>query len=473
VTINNVMPKINDFLQGFQDNLPGMKDFRHASRLYIDDNYKLMPKQKFLFYVQFDTDETLFKNGWSGANSHERYELNMLVKACELPKYNMNIEEKFQYNKKMYCATRIQYSPVNITFHDDHADTVNAFWKKYYEYNIADSHTLTSSSAGRKSITDDYYDPEAPGRTNKWGMDTPKQRKKPYLRGITIFVLHKQQFTSMELINPKIASFAHDDMDQADGTGVMANTMQIMYETVTYSAGTVRSGMNGTGFKTIHYDHEPSPLSVLGGGTNSIFGTGGVVDGIGSVMRNMQNGNVLGAILSASNTYNNAKKMKKKDVKAELKGIAKKGILDIGKQAGTISNPIGAFSVGAAIAGGVAIATAKGIVDNKNRQNSTAITNPTIDTVTFLGADEAYNLVTTDSNIRDEIAAGIYYKDIGSRKGLTIAESDIEYSASTDTAKTVYRNKAITDIRKLVTEGYIKINRSTQDVSIATEKAGL
>ena len=69
----------------------------------------------------------------------ERYELNMLVKACDLPRYNMNYEEKVQYNKKMYTSTRIAYEPVNITFHDDHADTVNAFWKKYYEYEVADA----------------------------------------------------------------------------------------------------------------------------------------------------------------------------------------------------------------------------------------------------------------------------------------------------------------------------------------------
>jgi hypothetical protein len=278
----------------------------------------------------------------------------------------------------------------------------------------------------------------------------------------------------MQLLNPKIASFAHDNLDAADGAGVMSNSMQVMYETVLYDSGTIAE-MNGSGFATLHYDHEPSPLTVLGGGTNSIFGPGGVVDGIGSVMKNLnkQNPNYLGAILAASNTYNNAKKIKKKDVKEELKGIAKKGVLDIGKQAGTITNPVGAFAIGAAVAGGVAIATAKGIVDNKNRQNSTVITNPTIDTVNFLSADEAYNLVTTDATVRDEIAAGIYYKDIGSRKGLTIAESDVEYTASTDTTKTVYRNKSITNIRKLVTEGYIKINRTTQDVSIATEKAGL
>ncbi len=149
------MPKINDFLKGFQDNLPGMKDFRHASRLYIDDNYKLMPKQKFMFHVVFDTDETLF---FGHKNPHERIDLNMLVKTCELPKYNMNMEEKFQYNKKMYCATRIQYDPVNITFHDDHADTVNAFWRKYYEYYIADSVKLGSGDDVREDIKDDHYD---------------------------------------------------------------------------------------------------------------------------------------------------------------------------------------------------------------------------------------------------------------------------------------------------------------------------
>ena len=65
------------------------------------------------------------------------------------------------------------------------------------------------------------------------------------------------------------------------------------------------------------------------------------------------------------------------------------------------------------------------------------------------------------------------YKDIGSRTGLTVAESDVEYVASSDNVKTVYTSKVSTDIRKLVTEGYIKIERNTLDVSISTEKASL
>ena len=469
MAINTHMPSINNFLKGFQDGLPGMKDYQHASRLYIDNNHKLMPKQKFLFHVVFNTDETLFVDGF---NANERYELNMLVKACDLPKYDLSYEEKTQYNKKMYTATRIAYDPVNITFHDDHADTVNAFWKKYYEYHIADSINMNNDLT-ISNTKDDYYDGIDKKSMTKFGMDTPKLRQKPYLKGIEIFVLHKQRFTSMTLVNPVIGSFSHDNLDQADGAGVLNNVMQILYETVIYKSGIINRN-NVPGFATIHYDNSPSPLTVLGGGTNSIFGPGGVVDGIGSVIRNVQSGNILGAILSASNTYNNAKKIKKSDAKEELKGIAKDGILNVAKQAGSITNPVAQFSVGAAtLAGAVAIATARGTADNDNQSNNTVITNSAVDNVTFLGADESFNLVSNNSDVRDEIAAGIYYKDIGSRKGLTVAESNVEYEGSSDNVKTVYTNKAITDIRKLVTEGYIKIQRQSLNVEIATERATL
>jgi len=466
VAINTRMPSINNFLKGFQDGLPGMKDYQHASRLYVDNNFKLMPKQKFLFHVVFNTDESLFQGGF---NSHERYQLNMLVKQCDLPKYNMSYEEKTQYNKKMYNATRIAYEPVNITFHDDHADTVNAFWKKYYEYHVADPVGMNSDLT-ISDTKDDYY--KKTRTTTKFGLDTPKQSQRPYLKGIEIFVLHKQRFTSMTLVNPVIGSFSHDSLDQADGAGVMANTMQILYETVIYKSGIINKN-NVPGFATINYDNSPSPLTVLGGGTNSIFGPGGIVDGIGSVIRNVESGNILGAILGASNTYNNAKKIKKSDVKEELKGIAKDGVLAVGKQAGSITNPVAQFTVGAAVLAGATVASAVGTADNKNQANNRVITNSNPRNVAYLGADESFNLVSNDEDVRDEIAATLYFKDIGTRKGLSVAESNVEYEAQSDNVKNVYTNKAITDIRKLVTEGYIKIERQTLDVEIATEKATL
>jgi len=97
--------------------------------------------------------------------------------------------------------------------------------------------------------------------------------------------------------------------------------------------------------------------------------------------------------------------------------------------------------------------------------------NPSV--TNFLTANEAYNLITTNDKIKDIIAGHIYYKDIGSRTGQSVAESDIAYTNSTDATKKVYRAKAVTDIRKLVTDGFIKIDRETQDITVNIEKANL
>ena len=465
------MPSINDFLKGFSDGLPGMKDFQHASRLYIDDNFKLLPKQKFLFHVVFTIDNTIPARPFS---NEERLELNMLVKSCELPKYDMNLEEKLQYNKKVYVGTRIKYNPVNIVFHDDHADTVNAFWKSYYEYNIADS--LSVNNTGIVDIAkDDMYKKNR--SATQFGMDNAQKRGKPFLKSVQIFVLHKKTFTGFTLVNPIIGSFSHDNLDQTDGGGLMTNTMQLFYETVLYSAGRV-DGVSVPGFATLHYDKEPSPLSVLGRGTTSIFGPGGIVDGIGSVIGDVSKGNIsLGTILTGINTYNNAKKINAKQaVKEELKGIVKEGVIDIGKQAGTITNPVGSFSIGTvAVAGAAAyaaLAGSKSLSDGKN-PNNRIISNPILNTQLYLTPTESFNLIQSNLVARDKVAAGIYYKLVGSRKGLTITQSEVEYAATTNDVKNVYRNRALTDTTKLVSDGFIKIDRQGNDVGIVAERAGL
>lgn len=470
MAVNTVMPSINNFLSAFSNGLPGMKDYRHASRLYLDDNFKLMPKQKFLFHVVFDIDNDIPIRPFS---NNERLELNMLVRGADLPKFNMNIEEKQQYNKKTYIGTKISYEPVAITFHDDHADTVNAFWKAYYEYNISDSLTMANNGLPTR---DNMYDAEP--NVTQYGRDNAQKRKKPFLRNIQIFALHKQRFTSFTLVNPVIGSWSHDNLDQADGQGIMQNTMQIFYESVLYGAGLVKNG-GVPGFATIHYDLEPSPLSVLGGGTTSIFGPGGIVDGIGSVISDIQSGNFsVATILRGINTYNNAKKIKAKDaVKEELKGIVKEGVLDIGKQAGSITNPVGNFTVGnaavTAVAAGATLATAKGLVDNRNNQNVNTVNTTVAQYTDILSPTESFNLVNTNSVAKDKVASALYFQLVGSRNGLSISESDVAYTALSNTEKDVYRTKTLEQINQLVAEGYVKIDRNTQDVNIVAEKANL
>jgi hypothetical protein len=398
----------------------------------------------------------------------------MLVKSCELPKYDMNLEERLQYNKKVYVGTRIKYNPVNIVFHDDHADTVNAFWKAYYEYNIADSQSVTSTGIVDIAKDDMYHDKNRKVVT-QFGMDNAQKRGKPFLKTVQIFVLHKKTFTGFTLVNPIIGSFSHDNLDQTDGQGLMTNTMQLFYETVIYTAGRV-DGVSVPGFATLHYDKEPSPLSVLGRGTTSIFGPGGIVDGIGSVIGNVRQGNYFGAVLGAINTYNNAKKIKAKQaVKEELKGIVKEGVIDIGRQAGTVTNPVGNFSIGTVAVAGVAAAALAGSksLGSGGNPNNTVISTPVLNTQLYLSPTESFNLVESNLVARDKVAAGIYYKLVGSRKGLTISQSEVEYTAATNDVKKIYRSRALTDTAKLVSDGFIKINRAGNEVAIVAERAGL
>jgi hypothetical protein len=91
----------------------------------------------------------------------------------------------------------------------------------------------------------------------------------------------------------------------------------------------------------------------------------------------------------------------------------------------------------------------------------------------YLTPTESFNLIQSNLVARDKVAAGIYYKLVGSRKGLTITQSEVEYAATTNDVKNVYRNRALTDTTKLVSDGFIKIDRQGNDVGIVAERAGL
>jgi hypothetical protein len=103
----------------------------------------------------------------------------------------------------------------------------------------------------------------------------------------------------------------------------MEHTMTVAYEAVQYATGPVSNG-TVLGFSTIHYDNTPSPLTSLGGGTTSILGPGGLVEGAGDVVTNLQNGNFLGAALGGFRTANNFKNTNLKTVGgAELAQLGK------------------------------------------------------------------------------------------------------------------------------------------------------
>ena len=128
---------------GFASGLTNPKgivaNWQHATRLFVDDTYRLSPRTKFLFYVYFDINQNALKAGSWDQQTHGQ-ELGMLVKRANLPKFSFDTVTKNQYNRKKILHKTIKYDPVQISLHDDSNSVVTSLWALYYGYYIADRH---------------------------------------------------------------------------------------------------------------------------------------------------------------------------------------------------------------------------------------------------------------------------------------------------------------------------------------------
>ncbi len=300
-----------------------LRDYQHASRLYVDDYFRLAPKSGFLYYVVFNINENnnpiiqQFK-------SKNGPELGLLVKAVDLPKYRITTETINQYNKKTLVQSKIDYQPVSMTFHDDHNNTTIGMWKSYYNYYFVDGKNVSGLSIP-PSYADTKY--KKIGTTidesTSYGMNNGQTE--PFFRSIEIYQLNRQQFTAFILVNPVITDFSHDKLDQSQSK-LLENNMSVQFETVLYGTGRIKKD-NPAGFATIHYDTTPGPLSVFGGGNNSILGPGGIIPGIGEVLGGAGDTSALGLFKTARGAtalIKNAKNISKASILSEGYGILDK-----------------------------------------------------------------------------------------------------------------------------------------------------
>ncbi len=303
---------------GWRSFLPNinLKDYQHASRMFVDNSHARAPKFKFLYYVDIDANPIIFNTGFGNV---QRIELNMLVKRCDLPSYDFTLNERNAYNKRVYNYARTKYNPVNIFFHDDTSNIVNAFWRSYYQYMVQDG------NLGAQRFQNDKYKTR---NFKNFGLDESKRSlvdKNP-LNSITIYCLNGKQFVGFKLINPSIDSWKHDTVDSGTGDGLLEQSCRVVYEAVEMSAGRVTFD-NPKGFATIHYDQEPSPLKLPGNTPLSILGEGGLIDTGVSIFDDISNGNIsLGTILNVGGlvknvTSGNLGKALKEEGAGVIKGV--------------------------------------------------------------------------------------------------------------------------------------------------------
>jgi len=291
-----------------------MANWQHATRIFVDDTFRLAPRHKFLYYVVFEIDPTSH-NSLAFTQKHSQ-EVALLCKAVDLPKFSFDTVTKNQYNRKKLLYKNVTYDSINITMHDDNAGIVNSMWGVYFSTYVKDR---TLPDAAYKNL---HYRPSGTATDNfRYGLDNDKSVD--FFKSISIYTMSRSRFNGYTLINPRIQNWSHGNVDYADG-GTVESSMTVQYEAVSYSAGKV--SMNSPkGFATLHYDTAPSPLSIQGGGTSTLFGDGGVLAGIESVFGDVAGGSsfdspqgFLSTAIKAVNTYNNVKSLSSDGIAREL-----------------------------------------------------------------------------------------------------------------------------------------------------------
>ena len=322
---------LRQFVSGLTNPKGTMGDFRHAARLFVDDNFRLAPKQKFQFHCVFSINTNALKS--QNLNDRHRNEINMLVKSAELPKFSITADTANQYNRKKVVQTKIDYNPVTIKFHDDNLGVVRTMWENYYAYYYADpiSSKLTGSYNRTAMLSGSQI--RVP-----YGFDNNSAW--PFFNKITIYQMAKKFWNSYTLVNPLITGWSHDSLDYA-GTNPSEQSMTLAYEAVYYETGRVGQN-NPPGFGVDHYDTIPSPITLAGGGTRTLFGAGGVLAGADAVFGNVATmltnpqeatlGNILATGILAANTYSNAGKLTNSGVRSEVTGLVTGGLTAISNQ---------------------------------------------------------------------------------------------------------------------------------------------
>ena len=337
------MSKLTKFLGNVVGGIFGsegdMKDYKHAARLFTDNLSALSPKVEFLYHVYFDINPVAARSpgNFGFAKSEANIEVGMLVKSCQVPGVTINTETKNQYGKKTNIQTQVQYTPINMVFHDDNTNLISGMWQQYFKNYYADSNYPDKLA---RHPTYNAARHEGNGATTQLNQESTQVSfgyddwaTANFFNHISIYQLSRHRFFEYTLINPIITSWNGATLNSSSSQPA-ENQMQIIYEGIKYAEGDIKTG-SPDGFAQLHYDSSPSPLSLMGGGSASLFGQTGVLAGGLDVFGDVASGqafanplNFIGTAIKAKNTYENAKKLTSQGIKQEVTGIAEGALVN-------------------------------------------------------------------------------------------------------------------------------------------------
>jgi len=219
-----------------------LRDSRHAAENFGLNKAYLghgTPRQKFQFFVvfRFNTDRYVMDHVANFLDRPDQKFISAMVKTAEMPSMKIDTEILNQYNRKIVSQTKIQYDPINITFHDTVDGKTLRLWEMYYEYYFRDGVAPEKLQDSRTQRPEQFTDTirTAEFRDN-FGYNIQRVFNQKYLfDAIDIYQVHGGEFSRVRLVRPRISAFKHDTLDYAASADLVELQMTFEYETALYS----------------------------------------------------------------------------------------------------------------------------------------------------------------------------------------------------------------------------------------------
>ena len=338
----------------------GLRDYTHANKTFVSNNYNLLPRNKFLFYVYFNVNLNIpaLANLFSGGKLSQ---LGILVKTAQLPSYDIDVQTMNQYNRKRLVQTKINYNPAQIVFNDDNSDLIRNMWYQYYQYYYSDPDYQYGNTPAQSGVlgqlatplpviggnynVSDVYAPNRP--VQHWGLSGqgytnptltslasslltgPASGQQPFFNDITVYGMSQKTYAQYTMLNPMITNWTHDTYDYSQGNQVVTHAMTFRYETVKYYSGDIGGDQPSEqmpGFADpSHYDTTKSPIAPPGS-TNQVVQSGSLVSAPSGNKQDLQ------ALNTGQNTLQNV-------IGAVGQGLVPAAAGILGGAIGTVAGP--------------------------------------------------------------------------------------------------------------------------------------
>lgn len=217
----------------------------HGMNVGHGQKYDKAPRFKNQFFVHFQfAPQVSFNTGNDFVKG-----VSYRVISFDAPKFDIDTEVLNQYNKRRIIPTKINFSPVNISFHDDKSATVQSFWTFIYEYYFKDG-AYGTGTGGEKTPTS--YTVDSSTKINEeigrglvktalpydyFGYNLHNKETEPNLfKYISLYLVANQRYTRIDVVNPYLTNFAHDTFSQEEHSSHAQLTTTWIPETVVYVA---------------------------------------------------------------------------------------------------------------------------------------------------------------------------------------------------------------------------------------------